>query len=256
MIKPILFNAEMVRAILEGRKTVTRRVVKLKGYTITGIPSWSDGKGRVFWFDVVQKGQAPTAKTATCRMIDPPYQVGDTMWVRETWIKDVEKYFYRADFDSDFLDPCETLSGGYPSYCVYHPGCDGCMRERQRIRWRPSIHMPKEATRMFLRVTGVQVERLQDITEEGALTEGVPNEWPMAPVYCPYCKGEGLVGAVHPVSLGYMEVDCLECAKATSRFSNLWYSTIKPADRPLYGWEANPWVWVIEFERCEKPEGF
>lgn len=255
MAKPILFNTEMVRAILEGRKTVTRRVVKLKGYTVTGIPSWNDGMHGVFWFGVVQKGQPSTAKTATCRTIDPPYQVGDTMWVRETWIKDVEKYFYRADFDSDFLDPCETLSGGYPPDCVYRR-CDGCMRGQQRIRWHPSIHMPKEAARLFLRVTGVRVERLQNITEEGALAEGVPDEWPMDPVYCPYCKGEGLVGAVHPASLGYMEVDCPECAKATSRFSNLWYSTIKPADRPLYGWEANPWVWVIQFERCEKPEGF
>lgn len=142
MIKPILFNTEMVRAILEGRKTVTRRVVKLKGWNVVGIPDWNRAEN---WFTVLRDGKAPGPKTLTCERIEPPYQSGDTMWVRETWIKDVEKYFYRADFDSDYLDPCETLSGGYPTYCIYHPGCDGCMRERQRIHWHPSIHMPKEA---------------------------------------------------------------------------------------------------------------
>lgn len=241
MIKPILFNTEMVRAILEGRKTVTRRVVKLNGYTVTGIPSWSDGKRSVFWFDVVQKGQASTAKTATCRMIEPPYQVGDTMWVRETWTKEGQKYFYRADFDSDYLDPCETLSGGYPSYCVYHPGCDGCMRGRQRICWRPSIHMPREAARLFLRVTEVRAERLQDIPAKQANLEGQPR-----------CNG-GITVCGGPRSCDDCEADT---ENAILWFADCWDSTIKPADRPLYGWESNPWVWVIQFERCEKPEGF
>ena len=81
-------------------------------------------------------------------------------------------------------------------------------------RWHPSIHMPKEAARLFLRATGVRVERLQDIDDDGVVAEGL---------------------------------------KIGDAFDVLWDSTIKPADLPLYGWDANPWVWVIEFERCEKP---
>ena len=121
-------------------------------------------------------------------------------------------------------------------------------------KWHPSIHMPKEAARIFLRVTHVWIERLQEITDEEAIKEGVPDEWPMAEIYCPECRGEGLIGSLHPVSLGYMEIDCPHCEKAVSRFANLWNSTIKPADLATYGWEANPWVWVIEFERISKEE--
>lgn len=164
-------------------------------------------------------------------VIQPPCQPGDVLWVRETWAEMPYGFVYRAD--------CEEPEGW---------DLDD--------RWRPSIHMRKAAARVFLRVKSVRVERLKDITEDGALAEGVPDERPMSPVYCPYCKGEGTVGALHPASLGYMEVDCPRCAKATERFANLWNSTVKSADLPAYGWEANPWVWVIEFERCDKPEEF
>lgn len=235
MTKPILFNTAMVRAILEGRKTVTRRVVKGQeaGWELV------DVGGNAAMIKVRSNGEEYPVDVpglwATFEwdgvpdfpMVKAPYEPGDILWVRETWAQPAKHIFwYKAD---------STV---------------------QNILWHPSIHMPKEAARLFLRVTEVRVERLQDITEEGALAEGVPDEWPMDPVYCPYCKGEGLVGAVHPVSLGYMEVDCPECEKARDRFASLWDSTIKLADRPLYGWDANPWVWVIEFERCEKPEGF
>lgn len=246
MIKPILFNTEMVRAILEGRKTVTRRAVKLK-YSNTHLEMRTDKYGtRLIELQNEEPGVTTVRNpdgTTTHKLLAaedkvPPYKRNDILWVRETWCESLGqagKYFYRA-----YAGPRDETKEYAHSF----------------NRWRPSIYMPKEAARLFLRVTGVRMERLQNITEEGALAEGVPDKWPIDPVYCPYCKGEGLVGAVHPASLGYMEVDCPECAKATSRFSNLWYSTIKPADRPLYGWEANPWVWVIEFERCEKPEGF
>lgn len=247
MTKPILFNTEMVRAILEGRKTATRRVVKGQkdGWELLTLKS-NDVmvKVRVNAKEYKEKYVRLSGLWATfvwdgipgLPMVKAPCEPGDYLWVRETWRKDVGRYMYRANYSDNEK--------------FYRAG------EEVSVKWRPSIHMPKEAARLFLRVTGVRMERLQDITEEGALAEGVPNEWPMAPVYCPYCKGEGLVGAVHPVSLSYMDVDCPQCAKATSRFANLWNSTIKPADRPLYGWEANPWVWVIQFERCEKPEGY
>lgn len=229
MIKPMFFNTEMVRAILEERKSVTRRVA-LKSDELRSFPcsSYPDGwwfRGRVY----ASKDKAMCSVEGVMRLCE--YHPGDVLWVRETWAEMPYGIVYRAD-------------GEEPE------GWD------QDDRWRPSIHMRKDVARIFLRVKSVRVERLKDISEEGALAEGVPDEWPMSPVYCPYCKGEGTVGAIHPVSLGYMEVDCPRCAKATERFANLWDSTVKPFNRPAYGWEANPWVWVIEFERCDKPEEF
>lgn len=222
-MKPILFNTEMVRAIQEDRKTVTRWVVKPR--LPDGVRTLYPEKNGAVW---------RSEGTDVWVQIKPPYQPGDILWVRETWAHpsaaeieagaDSNMYLYKADA----LQPAAWN------------------------KWHPSIHMPKEATRMFLRVTGVRVKRLQDITEAGAIAEGIPDDWPMNTVYCPVCKGEGLIGAHHPVSLGYMEADCPHCEKATSRFANLWNSTIKPADLPLYGWNVNPWVWVIEFERISK----
>lgn len=112
----------------------------------------------------------------------------------------------------------------------------------------------QEAARLFLHVTDVRVERLGAITRNQVRAEGVPDFWPMPEVYCPQCKGSGLVGTYDPYTLGYKDIDCPYCSRATKRFANLWNSTIKKSDLPIYGWYANPWVWVIEFERCEKPE--
>ena len=219
MIKQILFNTEMVRAILDGRKTCTRRAVKPR----------PEGKPTPMTANSCYPGCF--AIGGTPKVIQPPFQPGDILWVRETWAEMPYGFVYRADG--------EEPEGWEPD-----------------DHWHPSIHMPKKAARLFLRATGIRAERLKDVTEESALAEGVPDEWPMSPVYCPYCKGEGMVGSYHPVSLGYMDIDCGHCAKATARFANLWNSTVNSPDRPVYGWDANPWVWVIEFERCERPEGF
>ena len=224
-MKPILFNTEMVRAILDGRKTATRRVVKpqpagdgSKPEPLTTRPGYWNT-----WDDDYVYHQ--------------PYQIGDILYVRETWSKDNSgEYVYRTNYGT-------TEDDSFPP---------------SMFKWHPPINMPKEAARLFLRVTDVRVERLKDITDEQAIAEGVPDncDYPLDnPVYCPVCKGEGLIGAAHPVSLGYMEVDCPHCDTPRKRFANLWNSTIKPADRNRYGWDANPWVWVIEFERCEKPKG-
>lgn len=108
--------------------------------------------------------------------------------------------------------------------------------------WHPSIHMPKEAARIFLRVNDVRAERLQEITDEDALAEGLTGE--------PYD---------HPNTDYHGCTDCMNSGwivPPTVEFAELWDSTIKKADLPLYGWDANPWVWVIEFERCEKPKGW
>lgn len=206
-IKPMLFNTEMVQALLKGRKTVTRRAVKFpRGWNpkFTGyIPDGSVLYG---------SNNIPAAKS--------PVQVGDVLWVRETWSPvnvRPRRYIYKADVD-------RRIGEG-----VGLPLC-----------WHPSIHMPREAARIFLRLTDVRVERLQDITAEGALDEGTNVEFPEPkPSY---------------ISLAYTEMRLKPAARQS--FASLWDSTIKPADRPTYGWEANPWVWVIEFERCEKLEGW
>lgn len=223
MLKPILFNTDMTKAVLDGRKTATRRVVKPIPPENARLELIGDRRHAM---DMSVEIPGPDDH----RIYTPPYLPGDILYVRETWTKDVHgKYYFRADFDSDYLDPCETLSGGYPESCAYHPGCDGCERGPQQIRWHPSIHMPKEAARIFLRVTDVRVERLQDITVAGLQQEGI--------------LPEGYLS-----QFAVMTSDCYE------RWKALWDSTVKPAVLSLYGWDANPYVWVIEFERCEKPE--
>lgn len=180
MIKPILFNTPMVQAILAGRKTCTRRVIKPQ--------PWSS-----VWDMNNPKHLALLAETAL-------YHPGDILWVRETWCKGRlqcdEQTFYKAD-ENHLLD-------------CFH------------VRWHPSIHMPKAAARIFLRVKSVRAERLQDI--ECIASEGV---------------------AMLPAD-NKRDPRCY--------FTYLWDSTIKKKDISLYGWNANPWVWVIEFERCPKPE--
>lgn len=208
-IKPILFNTEMVRAILDGRKTCTRRIVK------DGIPD-----------DAMWGYSAFTPKGyITCRGVYAdgygegfyklPYKPGDILYVRETWCG---------------LPVNEA--GHLRGHPIYYYKADGDLRpEGWRGAWHPSIHMLKEAARIWLKVTDVRVERLQDITDDGAKDEGA--NW----------KNGQNVGWEEKMK-----------RTATERFAEIWDSTIKKSDLDRYGWETNPWVWVIEFERCEKPE--
>lgn len=222
-IKPILFNTEMVRAILDGRKTCTRRICKdANECTVPDMEFYNADKRTYAVHNFADKKHTEQLSIAerTC-----PICPGDVLYIRETWTEECGKYYYRADYDSDYLGPCETLSGGYPASCRNHPGCDGCMATSTRIHWTPSIHMPKEAARIWLKVTEVRVERLQDITSEQIGREGVEVEYPHV------LNGE----------------------EKRYAFSTLWNNTIKKSDIDRYGWDANPWVWVIEFERCEKP---
>lgn len=195
-MKPILFNTEMVRALLEGRKTVTRRVVKFKkGQN----PAWSGyiPDGAVLY----GSNNIPAAKA--------PYQPGDILWVRETWSPvnvRPRRYIYKADVD-------RSIGEG-----VGLPLC-----------WHPSIHMPKEAARIFLRVTGVRVERLREITPQQIDAEGC----------CEYAY-DAKTGKPAPSGPSWFKIQ--------------WGKTIKPAEQGTYGWDANPWVWVIEFERITKEE--
>lgn len=236
-MNPILFNSEMVCAILDGRKTATRRAVKPQpisklAYVCMGYKhgTWvyPDKDTWKYWDDESFRLPDGLPEPEGKKRWTPPCHTGDILYVRETW----------RLVDFDYIDGDWSANVSYKADCGIGPrlhylphGSD------ERCGWRPSIHMPREAARLFLRVTDVRVERLQDITTEQAMAEGVidPN-----PARRPYIR--------------YEEVGQIEWCARNRVFPEVWDSTIKPADRALYGWEANPWCWAIEFERCEKPE--
>lgn len=228
--KPILFNGEMVRAILSGQKTCTRRLSNNRVR--------EDYFAYVDWANTV--GGSGIKKQSEKEFYEqyPPYQPGDILYVRETWTEECGKYYYRADYDSDYLDPCETLSGGYPARCRNYAGCDGCTATSTRIHWHPSIYMPKEAARIWLRVVDVQLERLQDISNDEAIAEGAQG------IECNHVNADSC-GCTDCMNTGWIEPPIVG-------FVQIWDGTIKKSELDLYGWKANPWVWVIEFERCDK----
>lgn len=228
-IKPILFNTEMVRAILDGRKTCTRRICKdANEYTVPDMEFYNADKRTYAVHNFADKEHMEQLSTAerTC-----PICPGDILYVRETvW----QKIGYYLDIDG------ETKPSWYNEF--KYVASDEKPETGWNYSWakRPSIHMPKEAARIWLKVTDVRVERLQDITPNGAESEGVGNLF-----YDDIGYGEKNYGT---------EVDP-EYGIAKEQFAWLWESTIKKSDIDRYGWDANPWVWVIEFERCEKPKG-
>ena len=213
-IKPILFNTEMVRAILDGRKTCTRRVIKPQpdekhtyplGFVTDGTEKKEMG---CFGFGIDEYG-------GSIQYAKPQYQPGDILYVRETWKKAPNGYYYYEDWQrNDIADV---------------------------TKWKPSIHMPKEAARIWLKVTDVRVERLQEITEEQACMEGT-NPWDEA---CYENNGW------HPT---LSDPDSGGEPNMVDGFHKLWNSTIKKSDLDRYGWEANPYVFVIEFVKIDKPE--
>ena len=224
-VLPILFNTDMVRAILDGRKTVTRRVIKPQPksklcYTFAGSDCGTWGypskTAHESWGEEYRLPDNITKEDFGKRW-NPPYHTDDVLYVRETWApiypgkesNEVCGYIYKED-------SLEEYDNRYPDGEDYQWGG----------KWRPSIHMPKEAARIWLKVTDVRVERLQEIAIDGIRNEGLSSM------------------AVHA---GDMEI-------AMEEWKNLWNSTIKKSDLDRYGWDANPWVWIIEFERCEKPE--
>lgn len=228
-IKPILFSTEMVRAILDGRKTCTRRICKdANEYTVPDMDFYNADRRTYAVHNFADNEQMEQLSTAerTC-----PICPGDILYVRETvW----QKIGYYLDIDG------ETKPSWYNEF--KYVASDEKPETGWNYSWakRPSIHMPKEAARIWLKVTDVRVERLQDITPNGAESEGVGNLF-----YDDIGYGEKNYGT---------EVDP-EYGIAKEQFACLWESTIKKSDIDRYGWDANPYVWVISFERCEKPEG-
>lgn len=242
-ILPILFNTEMVQAILDGRKTVTRRVVDVDISNQFDVES--DRKTVVAYID--QETGDSYAPTKICR-----YQPGDTMYVRETWrvgAWDIRNQMIAFDYkdgtcgeltyihDRELFERLvnQSREDARKAKCKYN-GVDFIWEKgKSPCRWHPSIHMPKEAARIWLKVKDVRVERLQEITEEQAKEEGAIDNR----------------GFIHSPDNEYDRIHT-----AREHFIDIWNSTIKKSDIDCYGWDANPWVWVIEFERCEKPENF
>lgn len=209
--RPILFNTEMVRAILEGKKTETRRPLKPQPiYSLNDGFSW---KGVAYGTDL-----PPTIKGASYNFrCAAPYQPGDILYVRETWgwepcwdcgldaVKNGCSYEHERFYSQKNRE--------YGCYCYKASMDDG---DTPSVgTWHPSIHMPKKAARIFLKVTDIRPERLQDIDDNGVVAEGLQIGDP---------------------------------------FDELWSSTIKKSDRDHYGWDANPWVWVIKFKKLESED--
>lgn len=207
-VLPILFNTEMVKAILDGRKDTTRRVVKAKyksdEYGFEVMTNMGTGER---WLEKVDEEEMSFDPP---RYINPPYQPGDILYVRETW-----QHLYELDGNEQIIEGTGRYYYAATDIISDDTYVDSRGITYEKVPWRPSIHMPKAAARIWLKVTEVRVERLQDIDDDGVVSEGLQIGDP---------------------------------------FEELWDSTIKKKDLDRYGWNANPWVWVIEFERCEKPE--
>lgn len=218
--RPVLFSAPMVRAILDGRKTVTRRVLKqATGLSLSvgmsdddaGVAElswlWGDGPG----YDVHE-----TIKRVAC-----PYGVrGDRLYVREAWA---------APHAYDHLPPRLIPQDARIHYAA--------TEDRGGLLWRPSIHMPRWASRITLEVTGVRCERLRDISEADAQAEGVERT----------VTGDGWRRYADP---SWEAVGLPPFADARSSFRSLWEHINGPGS-----WEANPWVWVVSFRRLDAKEG-
>lgn len=221
--KSILFNAEMVRAILAGQKTCTRRLPNKR--VREEYFAYDD------WANTVGGSGIKKLSEKVFYEQYPPYQVGDILYVRETWER-----FECWNCEGDGRGNCPKE----PKKSVLDKTC-GCYMYRATdeisgdAKWHPSIHMPKEAARIWLKVTDVRVERLQECGEG----------------WCIDIEKEGIVTPQDAIL--YISDDAFHNA-LRMEFQKIWDSTIKKSDIDRYGWDANPWVWVIKFERCGKPE--
>lgn len=197
-IKPILFNTEMVRAILDGRKTCTRRICKdANECTVPDMDFYNADRRTYAVHNFVDKEHTEQLSTAerTC-----PICTGDILYVRETWKEAPKGYYYYEDWQKDDIADV--------------------------TKWKPSIHMPKEAARIWLKVIDVRVERLQDITYNGALREGSEG------IRCDHVA-LGVHGCTDCMNTGWIEPPQVE-------FMQIWNSTIKKSNLDRYGWDANP----------------
>ena len=239
-IKPILFNTEMVRAILDGRKTQTRRVIRPqpRGALCYCIGGWKPGRWHYMDPSSAKAWDAPDTLVLPkgsefdderLRTWTAPINADDLLYVRETWNYGFVESSDREYANDVWFEPSDRKSEG--SYLRtlsrywYKADADD---EKQMAElggyWRPSIHMPKEAARIWLLVKKVRVEPLKVLTTADAKAEGVE------------CTTDNS-GQMH-----------------WYKFIQLWDSTLNADGVKKYGWETNPWVWVIEFERADPPK--
>ena len=217
VFKPILFSTPMVQAILDGRKTQTRRIIKpqpLKQLFDVNMGYWSEEPS-----DLKQP------------YIKSKYKVGDILWVRETW----QQQYFEQEIKKSWAGKCYVAKDGF------RYKADGVELDKSSKafgKWKPSIFMPKEACRIFLEVTNVRVERLQEISVMDAINEGIQKTWisddEKSTMWKNYINN-GKGSYHHPVK----------------SFSSLWESI-----NGKESWKSNPWVWVYDFERIERPLGF
>ncbi|HEL4802974.1 TPA: hypothetical protein UOK37_004667 [Klebsiella pneumoniae] len=219
----MIFNAEMVRAILDGRKTQTRRIMKIQpehsGFGLRRVIDSKNGSddGKYFWSLSDACGLKIRSKSFTC----PFGSVGDRIWVREAFrvhsrATEVATLVYKASERNSWTEQTNRVPVSV------------CNKPAMPEKWTPSLHMPRWASRLLLEITDVRVERLNAISEEDARAEGIIDGG------CLNCGEPEPCGCANP------EPD------ATDAFAYLWQS--------IYGsdsWNANPWVWVIEFKRVE-----
>lgn len=271
--KPILFNTAMVKAIQDDLKTETRRVLKPQPYE----ECIAEGHKHEFVKDSDLGGEftgfvcrkcgcgvcAPHGKYPVgTSWIRPKYKIGDILYVRETW----QKIKYRRPA---IAIPDDFKEEEY----VYLADGEICNSDGSNFKWKPSIHMPKEAARIFLRVTDVRIEHLQDITEEQAIREGIARlfddlpdaeyiDWTKRTGVYPKSKADwgyknylwhgnfGMYGTGNKLSDTW-EYQGSAYDTAIDSFSSLWNTTVPLEDWNIYGWDANPWVGAFKFERLE-----
>ena len=210
-MKPILFNTEMVRAIMDGRKTVTRRLIKPQP---SGKVSHYTGYKTDFWGEEKQ-----TSTGNYLSQMKMPCQPGNVLYVREAWrVRNIFGEYSRGDRTAEI----EFRAAG-PRVLIRGITADFEEKWRPGTGWHPSIHMPKEAARLFLKVKLVEAQRLQDFLS---------------------CRSE-----IAKEGIAFDDFDT-----TTKHFKELWDSTLHSDNILEFGFDANPWVWAIEFECCKKPE--
>lgn len=198
-MKSILFNTDMVCAILDGKKSVIRVPVKPQP---NGAHMVLDCNEEEHTYEFMCGSYKNGIFRDWSEMVKAPYWPGDTLWVRETWAKD--------SFGSGYIYPTEIHGAGQ--------------------KWNPSSFMPREAARIFLKVISVYPERLTSMILDDVEKEGL-----------------------EPLDSNILNLSCMY-DEMWNRWIHTWNSSIKPIDLPTFGWDADPWVWVVRFERISKEE--